>query len=109
MVVMEKLLGEQNYEKILKKSKNPKIIRLLSTIAALRFLGFPITIVLLIAVFIFTTIMLLFNTLAATTGYVYRMLIDSSWLKLEWFNLSLEEIKDEYIRVGGKLIDGELG
>lgn len=106
---IETLLGEQPYETILKKSKNPKVAKLLESVALVRILFFPVSVVFLLLTVLFCTIMFAMDFLASVTSFVYMVAVDARWMDLNWFGLTTKELAQEYIDAGGKLSpDGDM-
>ncbi len=107
--MLEEMLGEQRYEKVLRGSKNPKIVRLIETIAILRFLLFPVSAIFLLATLVLSILMFGLNFLASVTAFIYKVSIDARWLSLGWFGLTTKELAEEYTLAGGTVSgDGEI-
>lgn len=95
----EYIFGPQSYEIKLRGSKNPKILKLLSTTEKIRFAVFPIAFVIWAAGFIIEFIITVLDQVSRLLHFLFEAINDSLWMPVSWFNLDDNELDNEVIKL----------
>ena len=94
--VAERFCGDMPYEKVLKNSNNIRIKKMLSFVSFLRFILFPVYTTMFIVGSLINLVILILGAFNFCLELVYNNLLNSHWLRLSWFDVTPEEIIEEY-------------
>lgn len=92
------MLGPGRDERVLQNSKDERIRRYIDTLATIRFVLFPVNVLLLLIIAILVGIGMILDIISGMIGVTYRVLIDSAWLPVSFFGISQEEYLMEYVK-----------
>lgn len=95
MSAIEGTFGRQGWERLVEKTDNKKIIKLLSIIAFIRFFTFPISFTIFVTGFSIELTIKFLYLLSSILMILFELFNDSIWINFSWFNLTTEEVDNE--------------
>lgn len=86
--------SESSVERAFKKhmGDDPRVVKLLRTLAILRFLLFPVSLLIYLLSMILTLIVIISTSIGLFLETAFGYTSDSMWLNLTWFGLGVEEL-----------------